>query len=97
MAHEELSFESLIKTLRAQQSWTLRAAAKKIGVNFSYLAQLETGVAGKPSEELARKIARAYKTDEEQLVFLARKLGKVLDEISEKYPNMTKRHLKAGA
>jgi len=39
-----------------------------------------------PSEELARRVAKRFKQDEEELVFLARRMPKQLKEIVEKFP-----------
>lgn len=81
------AFGQFIKKLRETKEWTLREAAEKIGgVNFAYLSQLEAGVA-KPSEYLARRIAKAYGADEENLVFQAREIPKQIDEIIQKFPN----------
>jgi hypothetical protein len=40
-----------------------------------------------PSEELARKIAKRFKQNEEELIFLARRLPKQLQDIADKFPN----------
>jgi len=85
---DEKTFGQLIRELREGKEWTLREAAEKIGeVTFAYLSQLEVGVA-KPSEELARRIANVYGTDEEELAFLARRIPEKLQELEEKFPTM---------
>lgn len=81
------TFGQLIKKLREGKGWSLRQAAEEIGnVSFVYLSQLEAGVAKRPSEELARRIAKTYGADEEKLVFLARGIPEQLKEIMEKFP-----------
>ncbi len=85
------TFGQLIKKLREKQGWTLREAADKITeVTFPYLSQLEAGVA-KPSENLARRIAKTYgaeNSEEEKLVFLARGIPDQLKDMEEKFPRM---------
>ena len=80
-------FSDVLKTLRKKSGHTLREAASQLGINHSYLSQLETGLA-KPSEDLARKIALFFGEDPERLVFLARDIPKVIKEIRDKFPNV---------
>lgn len=89
------TFGQLIKKLRERKGWSLRQAAEQIGdVSFVYLSQLEAGVAKRPSEDLARRIASTYGTDEEKLVFLARGIPEQLEAIMEKFPREAKAYLR---
>ena len=78
-------FGKMLKRLRNEQSWTLRDLEKKAGVKYAYLSQLEAGHA-KPSEQLARKLARIFGKDPEEFIFRAREIPKVIDELKKKYP-----------
>nr|WP_255507944.1 helix-turn-helix transcriptional regulator [Lysinibacillus sp. BW-2-10] len=66
------SLGELLRQLRAEES--LRSAAKRIGISFSYLALLEsdmdprTNRPPKPAPDVLQKIAKAYKCDYMQLV-----------------------------
>ena len=97
---EPVTFATLIRQLRTNKKWTQEKATEQInGVSgeaartFSrtYLSHLETGRA-LPSEELARRIAKAYGEDPEKLVFLARWKSKV-QEMRRECPNMAKLYL----
>ena len=78
-------FGKMLKRLRNEQSWTLRDLEKKAGVKYAYLSQLEAGNA-KPSEQLARKLAKIFGQDPEEFIFRAREIPKVIDELKKKYP-----------
>lgn len=79
-------FGKMLKRLRKDKmNWTLRDLEKKVGVNYAYLSQLEAGLA-KPSEELAKKLAKIFGEDPEEFIFKARDIPKVIDEIKKKYP-----------
>lgn len=80
-------FGPTIRKLREAKDKTLREAAGALGINHAYLSQLETGLA-KPSEELARKLARYYGANEEELAFLARDMPKVIEDIKRRFPTV---------
>jgi transcriptional regulator with XRE-family HTH domain len=82
---ENETFGQMLKRLRKDRPLTLRDLEKEIGVKYAYLSQLEAGLA-KPSEELARKLAKYFGEDEEKFVFLARDIRKVIDDLKKKYP-----------
>jgi transcriptional regulator with XRE-family HTH domain len=77
-----------LRALRRAKNLTLREAAGHLDINHAYLSQLETGLA-KPSEELASRIARLYGADVEELVFLARDMPQVIEDIKKKFPNVS--------
>jgi len=78
-------FGKMLRRLRNDRGWTLRDLEKKAGVKYAYLSQVEAGLA-KPSEELARKLARIFGEDPEEFIFRARDIPKVIDELKKKYP-----------
>jgi len=67
---------------------SLRVAAARLGITHPYLVQLEAG-SEKPSEELARRIARLFGEDEQEMVFVARGVPKVITDLVEKFPSRT--------
>lgn len=67
---------------------SLRVAATRLGITHPYLVQLESG-SEKPSEELARRIARFFEEDEQEMVFVARGAAKAITELVEKFPQRT--------
>lgn len=88
------SFGSIIKDLRKKKGWSLRVAAEKIGkIKYPYLSQLESG-SGTPSEDLARRIARTYQTNEEDLIFAARRVSEQIRDIKKRFPNAARDYLK---
>jgi transcriptional regulator with XRE-family HTH domain len=82
-----MSFGQRLKELRNREGLTLRELASRVGSNYAYLSQIEAGL-GKPSEELARKLARLFQVDEEEFVFLARDIPSQIEEIKNKFPKM---------
>jgi transcriptional regulator with XRE-family HTH domain len=64
-----------------------------MGITLPYLSQIEADLAI-PSEPLARAIARHFGANEEELVFLARRVPKQLDELMEKFPNATEAYFR---
>ena len=67
---------------------SLRETAARLGITHPYLVQLEAG-SEKPSEELARRIARLFREDEQEMVFVARGVPKAITELVEKFPSRT--------
>ena len=88
------TFGDLIRQRRKELKLSLREACKEIGgmIHYPHLSRVERNLAT-PSEALARRIAKAYRMDEEEVVFRARKLHKTLDDLKRKFPNMTRRYL----
>jgi transcriptional regulator with XRE-family HTH domain len=84
-------FGDRLRKLRLEKfgkSLSLRDAAARLGITHPYLVQLEAG-SEKPSEELARRIARLFREDEEEMVFIARGVPKAITDIVEKFPART--------
>jgi transcriptional regulator with XRE-family HTH domain len=65
---------------------SLRSTAASLGITHPYLVQLEAGTE-RPSEELARRIARFFAEDEQEMVFVARGLPQTINELGEKFPS----------
>jgi len=82
----EGTFGKQIKLLRMDRKMSSKDLAKHLGISLPYLSQIEADLAI-PSEPLARSIASFFDANEEELVFLARRVPKQLDEIRQKYPN----------
>jgi len=80
------SFGQRLRQLRMNRKMSSKLLAQHLGISLPYLSQIEADLAI-PSEPLARSIAEYFDVDEEELVFLARRVPKQLDEIREKYPN----------
>lgn len=81
------TFGHLLRDLRTKKGLTLRELAKELAISHAYLSQLETNLA-KPSEDLARRVARFFETDAESLMFFARDIPGQIQEIKEKYPHV---------
>jgi len=82
----EVTFGQRLKQLRMDRKLSSTLLAQRLKITLPYLSQIEADLAI-PSEPLARSIAAFFDADEEELVFLARRVPKQLDEIREKYPN----------
>jgi transcriptional regulator with XRE-family HTH domain len=82
----EESFGAWLRRRRQEENLTLRELAEKLGVTHPYLSQVENGVAT-PGEELARKAARLFGASEEEVVFAAREVAKLIRDLKETYPH----------
>ena len=84
-------FGERLRRLRLSKFGTplsLRVAATSLGITHPYLVQLESG-AEKPSEDLARRIARYFGEDEQEMIFIASSTAKAITELAEKFPQRT--------
>jgi transcriptional regulator with XRE-family HTH domain len=70
-----------------------KVVALGLKISLPYYSQIEADLAI-PSESLAREIAKYFDENEEELVFLARRVPKQLDELIEKYPNETQAYFR---
>lgn len=82
----EGTFGQRLKQLRMDRKLSSKLLAQQLHISLPYLSQIEADLAI-PSEPLARSIATFFGVNEEELVFLARRVPKQLDEIRQKYPN----------
>jgi transcriptional regulator with XRE-family HTH domain len=68
-----MEFTALIKQGRQKNYLSLRDAAKKLGISFTYLSKLEHGKE-QPSQRLCLEIAFLYRLPEKDLLFAAKKV-----------------------
>jgi HTH-type transcriptional regulator, competence development regulator len=72
-----MTFGERVRELRKAKGLTLRALAGKVQVNFTYLSKIENtklDFGEYPGEGLIRKLAKALKADEDELLLLAEKI-----------------------
>ena len=72
-----MTFGERIREHRMSQRLTLRDAAAKVGINFTYLSKIENGKLDRsdyPSEKLIRKLAAVLFCDTDELFLLAEKV-----------------------
>ncbi|MFC2043979.1 helix-turn-helix domain-containing protein [Chloroflexota bacterium] len=77
---EKGKFGSRLRNLRQQAHLTQRELADKVGVNYSYLSKIESGVMPPPSEELILRLAEILNVDKDELLSLA---GRIPSDITE--------------
>ena len=72
--------------MRKERGMTLETVAKKAGTHKSYISGIENGKVNPPSVTLIKKIAKALKANEKELVILAYidKAPKMIKEKVEK-------------
>ncbi len=70
-----------LRRLRLQGGLSLRALAKRVAVDFSYLSKIETGTLPPPAEDTVRSIARVLRQPPDALLRLARKIPSDLSAI----------------
>lgn len=76
-----MTFGERLRELRKTKNLSQRALAEKVGINFTYLSKVESeklDFAQYPSEELIRKLAKALRADEDELLLLAEKIPPVI-------------------
>lgn len=67
-------FGIYLKQLRKDKKISQRALADLIGIDFTYLSKIESGVMPPPAEERIIKIAEVLKIDPDELLIIARKV-----------------------
>src|SRR4030042_5940062 len=70
----DVKFGQRLRQLRKAKRMSQRELAKKVGINFTYLSKLETGVMPCPRGKVILALAKALDTDPEELFGLARKI-----------------------
>lgn len=63
-------FGERLRAIRKDRGLGIKVVGKKLGVNVAYLSRIESGQV-QPSEEIIRKLARALRHDEAELMLLA--------------------------
>jgi transcriptional regulator with XRE-family HTH domain len=87
---ETKQFGARLRELRKRLGMTQRELAELVGVDFSYLSKIESGVVPPPSQKVISRIAMALKADENELITLA---GRIPPDIAQTLKNsrMTQR------
>ncbi len=87
---ETRPLSELLRELREERGSSLRAAAKDLGVDPSYLSRLERGEKA-ASPQLLRKAASYYEVPEEELALAEGKLPADVIEILRAHPDLIDR------
>lgn len=75
------TFGEELKRLRKARKITQRGLADRINVDFSYISKMENGkLVHSPSENIIRQIADVLGTNADELIVLANKVPKKLQE-----------------
>lgn len=72
-------FGTRLRELRKQANMSQRALASKVGIDFTYLSKIESGIMPPPSEKVITKLARVLGANKDELITLA---GKVPSDLS---------------
>lgn len=70
---EVQKFGARLRELRKRTGMSQRVVAEKVGINFTYLSKIESGVMSPPSEKLIIKLAKVLNADKDELITLAGK------------------------
>ncbi len=84
-----MTFGEKLRTLRQSKKLSVQETATRLGVDKSYISQLEHSK-GKPSERFIKKVAKVFKADEAELGILAKRVPKDLQDILYKSPASAK-------
>ena len=83
-----MTFGQRLRELRKGCGLSQKALAEKVAINFTYLSKIENehlDFARFPSEELICKLAAALEADEDELLFLAKKVPpKIRERVLER-------------
>ncbi|MFC2073181.1 transcriptional regulator, partial [Chloroflexota bacterium] len=78
------NFNTGLRELREQAGLSQRELADKVGINFTYLSKIESGVMPPPSEKVILRLAEVLDADRDELMTLA---GKVPSDIAQMLKN----------
>ena len=67
-----------LRQLRTENGLSLKALARKVKVDHSYLSRIESGQV-QPSEQVLRKISKTLRHDEAELMILADRIPPKLE------------------
>ena len=70
-----------MRELRKQANISQRALASKVGIDFTYLSKIESGIMSPPSEKVIIKLARVIGANKDELITLAGKIPSDLSRI----------------
>ena len=76
---KENEFGRRLRELRKEAGMSQREVAQKVGVDFTYLSKIESGVMSPPSEKVITKLARVLDANRDELITLA---GKVPSDLA---------------
>jgi transcriptional regulator with XRE-family HTH domain len=82
-----LTFGQPLRELRKKKGLTQRELANQAGIDFTYLSKIENDLPGyRPSEDVIRRLAKVLGADPEELVLLAEKIPKTIQQTMAKNP-----------
>lgn len=82
-----MDFGKRLRALRRARNLTQRDLADRVGVSFTYLSKLENErMERPPSEDLLRRLAAELETDPDDLVLLARRVPKDIEDMVVRRP-----------
>ncbi len=81
---ETNEFGAMLRGLRKQAGLDQRELADKIGINFTYLSKIESGVMPPPSEKVILRLAEVLDANKDELMILA---GKIPSDIAQMLKN----------
>ena len=86
------AFGGYLATAREHANLSLRAAAGKVGISHTYLAQMEQyDLRSMPEVKLLRKLARVYEVDERQMLHEVGIRYELPEEVAEELSNLSER------
>ena len=68
-------FGATIRELRTKAKLTLRELAVRVGIDFTYLSKIESGMLPPPSEKVVLRLAEALNADRNELLTLAGRIS----------------------
>ncbi|HEX9758550.1 MAG TPA: DNA methyltransferase [Nitrospiria bacterium] len=80
-----MNFGGKLKSLRKTKGFSILQLAKKLGVDKSYISQLEHSK-GKPSEKFIKKISKIFSINQTELSILAGKIPKEIQNMLHENP-----------
>lgn len=79
-------FGIMLRNWRAERKMGLRTLADKVGMSFTYLAKIERGELGPPSEGLLLRLARALGRPSGELLNAAKRLSADMVRVAQRHP-----------
>src|SRR5712691_6647073 len=77
-----------LKQIRTENGLSIKALARKVKVNHAYLSRIESGHV-QPSEQVLRKLSKALRHDEAELMILADRIPPNWRSVIRKTPKET--------
>ncbi|MCA0151135.1 helix-turn-helix domain-containing protein [Rossellomorea vietnamensis] len=73
----ESEFGNLLKSLRKEHKITQRRLAELIGIDFTYISEIENGFMEPPAEDKIIKMAELFKEDPDTMLLAAKKVRSI--------------------